>query len=409
MFEELDRNFLMNNNENAAVIKIIGVGGGGSNAVNKMIEDKMKGLEFYIANTDKQALKDSKVPNKIILGDNLTKGLGAGSNPDIGSKAATESVEQIKEVVKGSDLVFIAAGLGGGTGTGAAPILAKNAKEEGALVVGIVTTPFDFEGASRGHNAVEGLKALANEVDAIIVVSNNRLLHELGSVPLTDSFKYADAILKQAVRTITDLINKHSLINLDFADVKYVLKDKGLALIGTGKASGENAAVEAAIQAINSPILESSIEGADSAIVNVLGGPKALTINQAQEAVQTIKEASDTSNINVIFGVTIDENMGDEIVVSVIATGISQSKEDLPIKDGIKNKAKDLFSDETDIEKYKIEGTIETPIKPSELRKQSAKTEENMDTIEDLFSSLSLLDDKKDDNKKETDIDKLLK
>ncbi len=395
MFEQIDREYILRNDEKIASIKIIGVGGGGSNAVNKMKEDKIHGIEFIVSNTDKQALKDSKVSKKIILGETLTKGLGAGANPEIGQKAAIESIDQIKEALKGSDLVFVAAGMGGGTGTGAAPIIAKTAKEEGALVIAIITTPFSFEGNIRGHNATEGLEALAKEVDSVIIISNNRLLHELGGIPLTDSFQYADAILKQAVRTITDLITKHSLINLDFADVKAVLKDKGTALIGTGKAQGENAAVEAAIQAINSPILESSIEGADHAIVNVLGGPKVLTINQAQQAVQTIKEASTTSDIDVIFGVTIDENMGDEIVVSVIATGITSVKDDqLLTGSSTADYAKALFDNEVDIEKYRSGFTQEVPINPSIIKNAESNSPEPEE--DDILASLKMLDDDDD-------------
>lgn len=399
MFEKVEREYILRNDDKIASIKIVGVGGGGSNAVNKMLEDKIRGIEFIVANTDKQALKDSSVSNKIILGENLTKGLGAGANPEIGAKSATESIDVIKNALEGADLVFVAAGMGGGTGTGAAPIIAKTAKENGALVVGIVTTPFNFEGNIREHNANEGLAALSKEVDSVIIISNNRLLHELGGIPLTDSFQYADAILKQAVRTITDLITKHSLINLDFADIKAVLKDKGLALIGTGKASGENAAVEAAIQAINSPILESSIEGANHAIVNVLGGPKALTINQAQQAVQTIKEASSTSSIDVIFGVTIDENMGDEIVVSVIATGITNVKEDnSSMKSGssIADHARSLFDNETDIEKYRSGFTQESEINSEELKRELENS--SAEKEDDIFSSLGMLDDEEDED-----------
>lgn len=374
-----------------ARIKTIGVGGGGCNAINKMVESKIYGVDFFAANTDVQALNDSLVPeeNKIILGEKLTKGLGAGANPDVGEKAALESAEVIKEIVKGADLVFVAAGLGGGTGTGAAPVIAKIASDEGCLVVGIVTTPFDFEGNSRYRNAKLGLKNLKDSVDSIIIVSNNRLLAELGSFSITDSFKFSDATLKNAVRTITDLVNKHSLINLDFADVKAVIKNQGLALIGTGKASGEDAAVEAAINAIQSPILESSIEGAKNAIVNVLGSPTTLTLKQAQEAVQTIKEAAN-SNVDVIFGVTINDEMGDEIVVSVIATGLIQTKEFNKLDDSkstIRTALEKEQYEEVDIEKFKESIT-------QEMRLRQKNEEEIIEEdLEDIFSSLSLLDD----------------
>ncbi len=404
----------MNNNGNSfgngtepkkgAVIKIIGVGGGGSNAVNKMMEGhSIKGIEFYVANTDIQALHDSPIPNenKIVLGENLTKGLGAGANPDIGEKSAIESSETIKRIVEGADLVFIAAGMGGGTGTGAAPILAKIAKDAGALVVGITTTPFMFEGNARSRNALEGLRKFKENVDSIIIISNDRLLAELGEFTIADSFKFSDATLKNAVRTITDLINKHSLINLDFADVKAVIKDKGLALIGTGKSSGDDAAVEAAINAIQSPILESSIEGAQFAIVNVMGSPTSLTLQQAQEAVQTIKEAAN-SNVDVIFGVTINEDMGEEILVSVIATGLSQTKDFKALdaakaqqttntasntQQSIKTTAERSY-EESDLETFKQNKTQELQIKNLNQENNAKKEEE-----EDIFSGLSLLED----------------
>ena len=380
MFEEFNRNFIATNEHPGATIKVIGVGGAGTNAVNKMFEDKLKGVEFFVANTDVQSLKDSKIANKIILGESLSKGLGAGANPDIGKKSAQESIDGIKDAIGKADLIFIAAGMGGGTGTGASPIIAKAAKETGALVVGIVTTPFDFEGTTRIKNAAIGTQQLRDNVDSLIVISNNRLLVELGSIPLTDSFQYSDAVLKQAVRTITDLINHHSLINLDFADVKTVLENKGMAIIGTSKAIGENAAVEAAIQAINSPILESTIEGAKFAIVNVSGGPKVLTINQAQEAVEAIKEASG-KELEVIFGVTIIEELGEEIIVSVIATGLTQTRDD---SSNSSTNYKSILNNETDIEKYKDQTKEFSP----NTKKKKATTLE-----EDLFSGLTSLDE----------------
>lgn len=402
MFEDFDKNNInLHNQDTAASIKIIGVGGGGSNAVNKMVNSKIHGLEFYIANTDAQALKDSKVQNKILLGENLTKGLGAGANPDIGQKAAQESSDKLKDIVSDTDLVFITAGMGGGTGSGSAPVIAQIAKDVGALVVAIVTTPFTFEGKKRNNNAQEALQKMKEVSDSVIVVSNNRLLNELGEIPLTDSFQYSDAILKQAVRTITELINKHSLINLDFADIRTVIANQGLALIGTGRATGENAAVEAAIQAINSPILESSIKGAKNAIVNVLGGPKALTISQAEEAVQTIKDAA-SSDVDVIFGVTISEELGDEIVVSVIATGLEHTREEASFA-AANNKAKALFPDEVDIEKYKDTATKEQLL-------DSFDEENTSETSEDILSGLSLLDDTQESIDAEiADLDLLLK
>lgn len=354
---------------NGAKIAIIGVGGGGNNAVNKMADDEMEGLTFVIANTDIQVLNNSKIPNKIILGKELTKGLGAGANPVIGEKAAQDSLEEIREMVSGYDLVFVAAGMGGGTGTGAAPIIAKEAKETGALVVGIVTTPFTFEGRRRIANANVGLDEFRQNVDSIIIVSNDRLKEELGTIPLTESFQYSDAILKQAVRTITDLINSHSLINLDFADIKTVIEEQGLALIGVGRASGENKAVEAAIAAINSPILESSIEGARNAIVNIAGSSTNLSIEQAHIAIDTIKESAG-DDIDIIFGVTINDSLEDEIVISVIATGLAATKSER--LNSVKRRS--MTEDETNIKKYK---TIENVTKeePLEASKEFAKSE----------------------------------
>ena len=320
MFEDFD---LKNKNINSSVakIKVIGVGGAGNNAVDRMIEEETTGIEFIVANTDKQAIDNSKASKKLVLGVNLTKGLGAGANPEIGAQAAKESEEDIKQLVKGADLIFIATGMGGGTGTGAAPIVAEIARKEGALVVGIVTTPFKFEGKRRMENATSGLVEFYKNVDSIIIVSNDRLLMELGSIPLKDSFKYSDAILKQAVRTITDLIAMPALINLDFADVKTVMKDQGPALIGIGNAKGDNKAVEAAINAINSPILEASIDGAKNAIVNITGG-KEFTLDDANTVVDTIRDASN-ADTNIIFGVSTNDELGDELIVSVIATGLT--------------------------------------------------------------------------------------
>lgn len=410
MFEDFDTKLQFSSSSDGAKIKIIGVGGAGNNAVNKMVDDRIKDIEFVIANTDSQVLKDSKISRKIILGKQVTKGLGAGAIPEIGKKAAEESIDEIKEVVKDTDLIFIAAGMGGGTGTGASPVIAKEAKESGALVIGIVTTPFSFEGKKRDNNAIKGLLELSKVVDSIIVVSNDRLLDELGSIPLSESFKYSDAILKQAVRTITDLITERSTINLDFADIKNVIEKKGPALIGVGRATGDNAAVEASIDAINSPILESSIEGAESAIINVTGGPKSLTIEKAKDAVETIKEASQ-NDMDVIFGITINEALGDEIIVSVIATGLKNTVDEFMKETGeslIVNRK--IKKDETDINKYKDQFlTKEISMDDFEKRKigsseystreilkkdyktsssDSVTREEN-----DVFKGLSMLDD----------------
>jgi cell division protein FtsZ len=380
MFEEF--NTIVNEQTEGAKIVIIGVGGGGMNAVNKMAEDQINGVEFIVANTDQQALNDSIIQKQILLGKESTKGLGAGAHPEIGKKAAEESLDEIEAAVAGADLVFVAAGLGGGTGTGAAPVIAEAAKKAGALVIGIVTTPFSFEGGKRGTNSVEGLKNLSSHVDSIIVISNDRLLDELGEISFTESFKYADAILKLAVRTIADLINEHSIINLDFADVRTVIEGQGAALIGVGKASGEQAAVEAAINAINSPILESSIEGASNAIVNVAGSSRSLTIKKAQEAVETIKEAA-ASNMDIMFGITNNESLGDEIVVSVIATGLKKTR--LQVEAAQKTTERLAFADDTDIEKYREGSTKE--FNPEAIKEL---TEDNNGGT---FEGFSLLDD----------------
>jgi cell division protein FtsZ len=392
MFEEFET---ILSNDDGAKIKIIGVGGGGNNAVNKMAEDRINGVEFIVANTDNQVLKDSNISKKLLLGASVAKGLGAGALPDVGRKAAEESIDDINAIVANTDLVFIAAGLGGGTGTGAAPIIAKAAKDAGALVISIVTTPFNFEGKRRTNNSIDGLRELTENSDSVIIVSNDRLLDELGEIPLTDSFKYSDAILKQAVRTIADLITEHSLINLDFADIKTVIKDQGPALIGVGVSSSENAAVEAAIDAINSPILESSINGARNAIISITGSSKSLTIKKAEEAVDTIKEAA-SNDIDIMFGISINEELGDEIIVSVIATGLNNTKESVA-------RSETLNADQTtDIEKYK-DLTITREFNPNIIMEKEIVAESLVQ--DDIFDSLSILDD----DSEEISIEELLR
>ena len=306
-----------------AKIKVIGVGGGGCNDVARMVEEGVQGVEFYVANTDAQILNGTKVQNKIVLGKDLTKGLGAGGDPEIGRKAAQESEEEIRDALKDSDMVFVAAGMGGGTGTGAAPVIAKIAKDLGALTVGVVTKPFTFEGPRRLNQAFEGLKELAANVDSIIVVSNDRLLEVIGGRPLKESFREADNVLRQGVQTITDLIAVPAFINLDFADVRSVMSGKGSALIGIGMARGENKAEEAATRAISSPLLEVSIEGARDAIINVTGGEN-ISLFDANRAVEVIREAVG-NDINTIFGIAINENLDDDMIVTVIATGFEES------------------------------------------------------------------------------------
>ena len=307
-----------------AKIKVFGIGGAGCNAVNRMVDEEVQGVEFYVCNTDVQSLNLSKCKNKIILGKDTTKGLGAGSNPDGGKKAALESEEEIKKAIEGADMVFIAAGMGGGTGTGAAPVFAKVAKESGALTVGIVTKPFDFEGRKRTDQANVGLEALKEYIDSLIIVSNNQLLSVTGKISFQDSFREADNILRQGVQTITDLIAVPAFINLDFADIRTVMEGQGSALIGIGMAQGENKAKEAAQKAIQSPLLEAQISGAKNAIVNITGGP-AITIADSAVAVDYIREAAG-SDLNIIYGVAINEAIGENIIVTVIATGFDLPK-----------------------------------------------------------------------------------
>lgn len=310
-----------------ARIKVIGVGGAGNNAVNRMVDEGMKGVEFYVANTDLQVLNVSPVVNRIELGREVTKGLGAGANPEMGRKAAVESENEIRAAVKDADMVFVTAGLGGGTGTGASPLVAKIAQEEGALVVGIVTKPFTFEGRRRREQASSGLDELKQYVDSLIIVSNNQLLEVIGRIPFQEAFKEADNVLRQGVQTITDLIAVPAMINLDFADVRSVMQGQGSALIGIGMAQGENKSIEAAQKAITSPLLEAQIDGARNAIVNVTGGDS-ISIQDASEAVEYIREAAG-NDIDIIFGVAINENIGDAIIVTVIATGFDDSVRDV--------------------------------------------------------------------------------
>lgn len=309
-----------------ANIKVVGIGGGGSNAVTTMIEGGMAGVEFVVANTDIQALNSSKAGHKIQLGMDLTKGLGAGANPDIGRRSAIESYNHIVEQLKGSDMVFVTAGMGGGTGTGGAPVVAKIARELGALTIGVVTKPFVFEGKKRSKHAEGGLSELKENVDALIVIPNQKLLSIAGDkTPLLETFKKADEVLLQAVKGISDLINIRGLINLDFADIRTVMANKGLALMGTGRAKGENRAVEAATQAISSPLLENvKIDGATGIIINVTGGSD-LSLYEVNEASMLITEAA-SEDAEVIFGAVIDPNLIDEVCVTVIATGFAREE-----------------------------------------------------------------------------------
>ena len=308
-----------------ANIKVFGVGGGGSNAVNRMVAGGVKGVDFYIANTDVQVMKNSPCENKIILGKDTTKGLGAGGNPEYGRKAAEESEQEIREAIKGADMVFITAGMGGGTGTGAAPLIAKTSREEGALTVAVVTRPFTFEGRRRANNAKEGIEELKKYVDSLIIVSNDNLLEVIGRKPIEEAFQAADNVLRQGVQTISDLIAVPALVNLDFAEVRSVMANQGRALIGIGMAEGEDKAVSAAEKAIQSPLLESQIHGAQSAIINITGGDK-VSLFDAQNAVSVIQDAAG-GEIDCIFGIAINEQLGDAIIVTVIATGFEEPKQ----------------------------------------------------------------------------------
>ncbi|WP_124057550.1 cell division protein FtsZ [Vaginisenegalia massiliensis] len=319
--------FDSNISRDGAVIKVIGVGGAGGNAVNRMIAEEVQGVEFIVANTDTQALKSSAAETKIQLGPKVTKGLGAGSLPEIGLKAAEESEEQIRNVLEGADLVFVTAGMGGGTGTGAAPVVARIAKDLGALTVGVVTRPFTFEGPKRSRFAAEGLKNLKENVDTLVVISNNRLLEIVDrKTPMLEAFSEADNVLRQGVQGISDLITAPGYVNLDFADVKTVMKDQGTALMGIGVASGENRTAEATKKAISSPLLEVSIDGAEQILLNITGGSD-LTLFEAQDASEIVANAS-SGEVNIIFGTSINESLGDEVVVTVIATGIDTDKAD---------------------------------------------------------------------------------
>ena len=363
------------NANKGANIKVIGIGGGGGNAVNRMIEDDVKGVEFIAANTDVQALNDSKAEIKINLGPKLTKGLGAGSNPEVGAKSAEESQEDITNALKGSDMVFVTAGMGGGTGNGAAPIIAKIAKGMGALTVAVVTRPFTFEGPARSHNASEGLEALKQNVDTMVVISNNQVL-EMADKKTTflGALHDADNVLRQGVQGISDLITRPGYVNLDFADVTTIMKDKGTALMGVGSANGENRAAEATKKAINSPLLEVSIDGAKQVLLNITGGTD-LGIFEAQDAANIIRDAT-SDDANIIFGTSIDENMSDEIRVSVIATGIDDDSNPIVNTPGLNTSIK---SNNQVVEPTK-------PVSPS------LDNSQNNDTVDRRFANVEKKD-----------------
>lgn len=312
--------------DNFARLKVVGVGGGGNNAVNRMISAGLRGVEFIAVNTDKQALFLSQANTKIQIGDKLTKGLGAGANPEIGEKAANESRDEIAMAIKDADMVFVTAGMGGGTGTGAAPVIAQISKEMGILTVGVVTKPFTFEGKKRMQHAEKGVEALRSVVDTLVTIPNDRLLQIADKkMPLVKAFSLADDVLRQGVQGISDLIAVPGLINLDFADVKTIMMDTGLAHMGIGRGTGENKAEEAAKQAISSPLLETSIEGAKGVLLNITGGPD-LGLQEVNLAAELIQASADPE-ANIIFGAVIDENLKDEMIITVIATGFDKGPE----------------------------------------------------------------------------------
>ena len=324
----------INEAENAARILVIGVGGAGNNAVNRMVEENIMGVEFIGINTDKQALQFCKAPTAMQIGEKLTKGLGAGAKPEIGEKAAEESQEEISQALKGADMVFVTCGMGGGTGTGAAPVIAQIAKDMGILTVGVVTKPFRFEARQRMNNALKGIENLKNAVDTLIVIPNDRLLEIVDRrTTRPDALKKADEVLHQAVQGITDLINVPGLINLDFADVQTVMTDKGIAHIGIGKAKGDEKALEAVKQAVSSPLLETTIEGASHVIINISGDISLIEANEAAGYVQEL--AGDDANI--IFGAMYDENAEDEVTITVIATGLDAHGANTPVERAMKD------------------------------------------------------------------------
>lgn len=341
------------NMDQIANIKVIGVGGGGCNAVNRMIESGVKGVEFIIANTDLQVLNASPADIKLQIGNTITNGLGAGANPEIGREAALESKDEIRQALEGADMVFVTCGMGGGTGTGASPVVAEIAQDIGALTVGIVTKPFKFEGNKRMEQAIIGLDDLKKHVDTLIVIPNDKLRDIIDkSTPMVDAFKEVDSVLHRGVQSISDLIAVSGLVNLDFADVKTVMAKRGNALIGIGLGVGENRAIEAAKQAVSSPLLETSIVGATDAIINVTGG-SSLTLFEAEDAAEVVRASANT-DINIIFGAVINEDLDDEVIVTVIATGF-EDNDNMPtyVEEAVSEKGKtkpmSVIDDEYDI------------------------------------------------------------
>ena len=346
-------------------IKVIGIGGGGNNAVNRMINAGITSASFVAINTDQQALLMNKAENRIQIGEKLTRGLGAGADPEVGMKAAEESIQMIKEVLQDTDLVFITAGMGGGTGTGAAPVVASIAKEMGILTIAVVTKPFRFEGRKRMDNAEYGIKNLQNNVDTLVIIPNDKLLSIVPkNTPILEAFKTADDVLRQGIQGISDLIVTSSLINLDFADVKAIMKNRGLAHMGLGRGKGENRTIEAVRQAVQSPLLETTIEGATGIILNIKGGPD-LTLDEVYQSADLVKEVVDPS-CNIIFGSGIDVDMNDEVEITVIATGFNGHSVSENIKEEVR---KTVVTHEAEDEEEEYESTYEEPA-PQPVRPQ---------------------------------------
>ena len=341
-------------NEAFARIKVVGVGGGGCNAVNRMVDEGLQGIEFITVNTDAQALVHSKAQTKIRIGDKTTRGLGAGGNPEIGKKSAEESSEELYEAIKGADMVFVTAGLGGGTGTGAAPIVAQIAKECDALTIGVVTRPFTFEGARRLQNAEQGIARLKEHADTLIVIPNDRLLQIVDrKASLQDSFKTADDVLRQGIQGISELITVPGLINLDFADVRTIMKEGGAALMAVGRASGEDRAQKAAEAAISSQLLDITIDGAHGILFNITGGPN-LSLFEVNQAAAIIKETAHP-DVNLIFGAVIDPEMGDDIRITVIATDFDSST----VRSSISNRMPTRLEETRNVQKPHINEDVE--------------------------------------------------
>ena len=335
MMDSVDENTML---DGTATIKVIGVGGAGTNAVNRMVGSGIKGVEFIAVNTDRQALLLSKAASKIQIGEKITRGLGAGANPDIGAQAAEESKAEITEALRGADMVFVTAGMGGGTGTGAAPIVASCAKEMGILTIGVVTKPFTFEGKKRLTQADRGIESLKGKVDTLVVIPNDKLLQIIDrKTSIVEAFKMADDVLRQGVQGISDLIAIPGLVNLDFADVKTIMLNTGMAHMGIGRASGENRAEDAAKQAIQSPLLETSIEGARGVIINITGGSN-LGLHEVNTAAELVQRSVDPE-ANIIFGAVIDESLDEDIVITVIATGFEKEDDKVPSLSDITSKS----------------------------------------------------------------------